>query len=149
MAPAFGQKAGGWSPASPSVFLELGGNGGIASFNYDRRFSARNNGFGGRIGIGIADGRDGHIFPELVPTIPIGINYLTGTGAHHLEMGAGLTIGTSEFARYQNSVYFVPSIGYRLQAPAKAFTFRAFVSPMMVELFNVQFSAGLSFGARF
>ena len=35
-----------------SAFLEIGGNGGFLSVNYDTRFFKANNGLGGRIGIG-------------------------------------------------------------------------------------------------
>jgi hypothetical protein len=135
-----------WSPTS-AIFLELAGNGGIASLNYDRRFSGKHNGIGGRIGIGIGEGRLGHIFPELVPTIPLAINYLTGEGAHHLELGAGITIATSELNRDPKSVFFVPSVGYRLQSPVRRFSFRAFVSPFIASKVNV--SGGLSFGTSF
>jgi hypothetical protein len=130
-----------------AIFLELGGNGGITSLNYDRRFQPGTGGFGGRIGIGIGEGRLGHIFPELVPTIPLAINYLTGEGSHHLEVGAGVTIATSELKRDPKSVFFVPSLGYRLQSPVRRFSFRAFVSPFIASKVNI--SGGLSFGICF
>src|SRR5688572_17553923 len=67
-----------------SVYFELGGPG-LASFNFDTRFSGRPDGIGGRVGVGgfyIAD--EGVIF------FPIGVNYLIGKdNKHYFEVGGG------------------------------------------------------------
>jgi hypothetical protein len=133
-----------------NAFLELGGNGGFLSLNYDRRFSEGNNGFGGRIGLGLGGGEAGHSGIGAVPTLPIGVNYLLGKGQHHLEAGAGVTIGTSDFgfADDESSVYFVPSLGYRFQSHGRSgFLFRLTATPPIGS--NTPFWAGLSFGVRF
>src|SRR4029077_11882909 len=72
--------------AAKSMYFELGGPG-LASINFDTRFGPRENGFGGRIGVGgfSVDG-SGAIF------VPIGINYLLGNdGKNYFEIGAGVT----------------------------------------------------------
>jgi|GEM_PF-3396551 len=70
--------------SSQSVYFELGGPG-IASFNYDLRFSGKQKGIGARIGFGSSfDGNS-------VFYLPIGINYLIGKEKHFFEMGAGFT----------------------------------------------------------
>ena len=60
--------------SAKSVYFELGGPG-IASFNFDTRFSGREGGLGGRFGAGyskfVGDGSS-------VFYLPLGINYLIG-----------------------------------------------------------------------
>lgn len=150
-APAFAQQKGATSPAASNLFLELGGNAGLFSLNYDRRFSNKNNGFGGRIGGGFAY-VSGHIFGNFIFTVPVAINYLTGSGPHHLEAGAGVTFGTEGFGHDYMSerkrVFFVPNLGYRYQPMTKRFTFRAVASPMFASGIS-NFSGGISFGRRF
>ena len=73
-----------------AVFFEIGGPG-VASLNYDMRFTKSESGIGGRIGfggfsIGSAGERTTAIF------IPIGINYLLGKDEkHYFELGGGVT----------------------------------------------------------
>lgn len=55
----FSFNAGAQSRRAANLFLEAGGNGGIASVNYDWRFSSRNDGFGARVGLGLV-GENGH-----------------------------------------------------------------------------------------
>ena len=131
-----------------SIFTELGGNSGLLSLNYDKRFSESNSGLGWRAGVGIG-AVPSHILFGATPTFPVGINYLLGKGSHHLEAGAGVTFATEEFSpggERVSSVFFVPSLGYRYQRP-KGFTFRLFASPFIAG--KTEFSAGLSLGASF
>jgi hypothetical protein len=148
---SFSQKIPGEPSANASnIFLEIAGNAGVFSLNYDTRLSKKNNGLGIRAGLGFG-ANPGHLFPEPIFTIPLAINYLIGPGPDYLEAGAGVTIGESNFnGRYHNqgsSTYFVPSVGYRRQPPGKGFTFRVFVSPFIAT--EMRFSAGASFGLRF
>src|SRR6185503_14178296 len=72
--------------AAKMVYFELGGPG-LASFNFDTRFGPKEDGFGGRIGVGgfSIDGA-GVVF------IPVGVNYLLGKdGKNYFELGAGIT----------------------------------------------------------
>lgn len=145
---AFSQPA---SASGASIFLELGGNGGLLSVNYDQRFSEGTNGFGGRIGVGVGAGRStNHAgFPSAVLTIPIAINYLVGKGPHHLEGSAGVTLGTSDFSAYgdeESSVAFVPGLGYRYHPVHRRFTVRFMFTPFLSK--ETEYWAGLSFGIR-
>lgn len=144
------QKAKGQSAHASNVFLELGGNAGIISLNYDRRFGAGDNGFGGRIGIGCGVVPN-HMFGDAVLTVPVAVNYLAGEGPHYLEAGAGFTFGESAFGgKYRTdgkAVHFVPSLGYRYQRATGGFTFRAMASPHI--LGTVRPSGGISVGYHF
>lgn len=80
-----------------TVFLELLGNGSVASLNYDRRFSKTNSGFGGRIGIGLGAIPGSSWFGDYIPTFPLAVNYLTGEGPHHVEASLGITFANEKF----------------------------------------------------
>jgi hypothetical protein len=135
------------SPNASNIFIELGGNGVDVSLNYDRRFAEGNNGFGARLGLGLAD----KTRSEMVLTIPVSVNYLLGNGAHHLEAGAGVTFAIEKVdiggSKSQSAIFFIPSLGYRLQPAHKGLTVRVFASPMIFS--ETMFWAGLSFGFRF
>ncbi|MDQ3277656.1 MAG: YfaZ family protein [Bacteroidota bacterium] len=131
-----------------NIFLELGGNAGVLSLNYDRRFSKTNSGFGWRVGVGLG-AVPSHIMASFIPTFPLGINYLLGKGSHHLEVGAGVTLANEDFSPSGERIaskYFVPSVGYRFQR-LKGFSFRVFFSPFLGK--KNELSAGLSLGASF
>ena len=72
---------------APQLYAELGGPS-VAGINFDTRFAKKENGIGGRVGIGgfSIDG-DGLLF------IPVGINYLVGKpdSKNFLELGLNLT----------------------------------------------------------
>jgi glycine cleavage system aminomethyltransferase T len=131
------------------VFGELGGNGLMFSANYDIRFAKKQNGFGGRAGLGFVTS----IFFGSGLTVPVGINYLAGKRGHYLEAGLGATIITLEgFTLFgedinASSVAFVPSLGYRYQPLQNGFTGRIFVSPFISE--GSTFWAGISAGYKF
>jgi hypothetical protein len=136
-------------PAAKSVYFELGGPG-LASFNFDTRFSARQDGIGGRIGIGgfSIDGSSA-IF------VPIGLNYLLGKdGKNYFELGGGvtpvfvsddLTDDDDNFTGTFGHLMF----GYRLQPRNGGFTFRAFISPVFSGGFFLPYYGGVSFGYKF
>lgn len=134
--------------SAKSVYFELGGPG-IASLNYDFRFSGRQGGIGGRIGVGysklVSDGNS-------VSYLPLGINYLIGREKHFFELGAGITPvignengGDTALAESFGHLLF----GYRFQPIANGFTFRAFVCPVFNSLDFVPYYAGLSIGYKF
>ncbi len=141
--------------AAKSAYIEVGGPGGVASLNFDRRFTKTNNGFGGRIGIGIFP--DINVFSDRdhsAVTIPVEVNYLFGKneGHHFLELGAGTTfISGSDIlwtnkddARFSSFVEHV-TIGYRLQSK-RGFFFHAIVCPVFSD--GSAFWGGLGFGQR-
>ena len=136
--------------SAKSVFFELGGPG-LASFNFDTRFSKREDGFGGRIGFGgfsiKSDGDNaGVIF------IPIGLNYLLGRdNRNYFELGAGVTPvfasdgGDGNFS----STFGHLNFGYRLQPQDGGFTFRAFITPVFASFGFIPYYGGVSFGYKF
>lgn len=131
-----------------AMFFELGGPG-IASFNLDTRFTGRNDGIGGRIGVGgfkIED--EGAIF------VPAGLNYLIGKNTRHFfEVGAGFTyvdytsdvdddgIFTTNFGHL--------TFGYRMQPKTNGFSFRAAIVPIFNKHGFLPYYAGVSFGYKF
>ncbi|HEX2608053.1 MAG TPA: hypothetical protein VHK91_11770 [Flavisolibacter sp.] len=140
--------------AGKAIFFELGGPG-LASFNYDTRFSKKEDGIGGRIGFGgfSVDG-SGAIF------IPAGLNYIIGKdGKHYFELGAGATF-VSTFDKYSDPYYGDDdgnfkstfghlNFGYRLQPREGGFFFRAAINPVFGKGFFVPYYGGISFGYKF
>ena len=134
--------------SAQSVYFELGGPG-IASLNYDLRFSGRQGGLGGRIGVGysklVSDGNS--IF-----YLPVGVNFLIGREKHFFEIGAGITpvIGNENGGDSALSESFGHLLfGYRFQPINNGFTFRAFVCPVFNSNDFVPYYAGLSVGYKF
>lgn len=134
--------------SAQSVYFELGGPG-IASLNYDLRFSGKQGGIGGRIGVGyskvVSDSNSAFY-------LPLGINYLIGKERHFFELGAGITPvfgveypGDSVLAELFGHLLF----GYRFQPINDGFTFRAFVCPVFNNNDFVPYYAGLSVGYKF
>lgn len=134
--------------AQAAVFFELGGPG-IASFNFDTRFTGRNDGIGGRIGVG-----GFHIDDEGAVFVPVGLNYLIGKDTKHFfEVGAGFTyvdyssdvnddgIFTSNFGHL--------TFGYRMQPKTSGFSFRAAIVPIFNKHGFLPYYAGVSFGFKF
>jgi hypothetical protein len=130
--------------SAQSVYFELGGPG-IASLNYDLRFSGRQKGLGARIGFGSSFDST----PEFY--LPIGINYLIGKEKHFFEMGAGVTLffgdksGNSAISETFGHLLF----GYRFQPLNDGITFRAFVCPVFNSNDFVPYYGGLSLGYKF
>lgn len=133
---------------SPNVFFEIGGPG-LASFNYDMRFTKSPGGFGGRIGVG---GFNLEEFGGTAIYLPMAFNYLSGkNGRHFLELGAGFTplfySGNSHTSIFAHSFAHI-NIGYRFQPANSGFVFRLGATPMFS---NHQFipMGGISFGYKF
>jgi hypothetical protein len=134
---------GAYSQAK-SIYAELGGPG-LASINFDTRFSKKEDGLGGRIGIGgLSIDGEGAVF------VPIGLNYILGKDSrNYFEMGAGVTpvigTGSGDFAETFGHILF----GYRMQPKDGGFTFRAFINPVFGSGFFVPYYGGVSFGYKF
>ena len=141
---------------SQSVYFELGGHE-LASFNFDTRFAKKEDGIGGRIGIGgfalASDNGNGGTDRVGVVFIPVGINYLLGKdGRNYFELGAGVTpvIASSSFNSENFSTTFGHILfGYRMQPGNGGFTFRAFINPVFGEFGFIPYYAGISFGYKF
>lgn len=133
--------------AATSVYFEIGGPG-VASFNVDTRFSKKESGIGGRLGIGgfSIDG-EGAVF------VPIGLNYLLGKdNKNYFEIGAGVTpvfVTGSDTDSDLSSSFGHVLFGYRLQPKNGGFTLRAFISPIFGEGFFWSYYGGLSLGYKF
>jgi hypothetical protein len=141
----FSQKEIGTTAShAPNIFVEGGGNGGLASVNFDMRFSQQYKGLGVRIGVGVGYKQEAHVFFQTTTTFPIAINYLLGSAPHYMEAGAGVTTGTDRFPYSGNKSYFVPNLGYRFQSLNKRLMFRAVLSPFIGT--RARFGAGLSLG---
>ena len=136
-----------------AVFFEIGGPG-VASINYDMRFTKSESGIGGRVGFGgfsIGSGGD----RTTVLFIPLGINYLLGKDErHYFEVGGGVTpvivndtySGTSDNFR---STFGHLNIGYRLQPKEGGFFFRAAINPVFGKGFFWPYYGGVAFGYKF
>lgn len=135
--------------SSKSIYAELGGPG-LASVNFDMRFSKAENGIGGRIGLGgfAVDGSS-LIF------IPLGINYLIGKEtSHYFELGAGATVTVISEDLLGEDRPFTGTFGhllfgYRYQPQKEGITFRAFINPIFGNGLFWPYYAGLSFGYKF
>jgi hypothetical protein len=140
-----------------SVFFELGGPG-LASINFDTRFTKNENGIGGRAGIGgfslrFGDG-SGNVSSTVI-FVPLGVNYLIGKDTkNYFELGAGVTpVFTNAKADGESenfsSTFGHINFGYRLQPQNSGFTFRAFITPVFGEFGFFPYYGGVSFGYKF
>lgn len=136
------------SAQAKSVYFELGGPG-LASFNFDSRFTKSEAGIGGRIGVG-GFSIDG----ESVVFVPIGLNYILGKDSkNYFELGGGVTpvltnINNGSGDSFESTFGHI-LFGYRMQPANGGFTFRAFVNPIFGKGFFVPYYGGVSFGYKF
>ncbi len=130
-----------------SVYAEAGGPG-LASLNFDTRFSKKQDGIGGRIGIGgfQIDGT-GALF------IPASITWLIGKDQkNYFEVGAGATYVNS--SDNNNSDFFYSTfghlnVGYRYQPKQSGIIFRATINPIFGKDFFWPYYGGVSIGYKF
>ena len=145
--------------AAKSVYFELGGPG-LASFNFDTRFSPKEDGIGGRVGIGgfsirseFSNGTTTSTEHSTVIFIPLGLNYILGKdNKNYFEIGAGATpvITSSSFNDENFSTTFGYILfGYRMQPQHGGFTFRAFICPVFSGFGFIPYYGGISFGYKF
>jgi len=133
--------------SAKSVYFELGGPG-LASINFDTRFSGKEGGIGGRVGVGgFTIGGEGVVF------VPVGLNYLLGKdGKNYFEVGGGVSpVFTSNINKDDNfsTTFGYLNFGYRLQPSNGGFTFRAFMSPVFGSWGFWPYYGGVSFGYKF
>lgn len=136
-----------FSQSAKAVFVEAGGPG-LFSFNYDTRFSGKEDGIGGRVGMGgfYVDG-EGAIF------IPLTLNYIISKNKKdYFEFGAGATIVPSSsaidagpFSQTSGHLNF----GYRYQPEKGGLFFRATVNPIFGEGLFFPYYGGVSLGYKF
>jgi hypothetical protein len=133
--------------AAKSLYFELGGPG-LASFNFDTRFGNREDGLGGRVGVG-GFSIDG----ESLVFIPVGVNYLLGKDQkNYFELGGGVTpviySGTATEDNFTSTFGYL-NFGYRMQPSRGGFTFRAFITPVFGSFGFFPYYGGVSFGYKF
>ncbi len=135
------------TPSAKNVNLEIGGPG-IFSFNYDQRFK-------GQKGLGFRFGFGGIGVPGVgLFSVPVGLNYLSGSNGNYFEMGAGasaLTIsdGSTFFSSSSSTVIGYINLGYRYQPEKKGFTGRVFISPIITSVGILPTYGGVSAGYKF
>ena len=146
--------AGSASSQAPQVYAELGGPS-VVGINFDTRFAKKDNGIGGRIGLGgfSLDGT-GILF------VPAGINYLFGKEGtkNFFELGVNVTYVSAldngreadpdnDLADTWSSLTF----GYRYQPVGQGVTFRASVNPFFAFKNGVVWPlyGGVSVGYKF
>lgn len=144
--------------ARNSVFLELGGNGLLYTFNYDRLFSKH---VSGRVGAMVVSGTsegnfEGDHFAGTGVLLPVTVNYLIGSGTSRLELGAGPLIGGGDFVTRNGRTYglgfrgITSTIAYRRQPTDGGFNFRIGLTPFYARNTSLtQLWGGLSFGYTF
>lgn len=117
-----------------SIFLEVLGNGGLASGNFDMRLKKNHNdGFGFRVGIGAGDyiGTDQNI-ADRYTSVPLNINYIVGARRSGFETGVGITpqFTFSNAPNDKFKAFGFLNIGYRYQALREGPLFRLALTPV-------------------
>ena len=147
-------------PAKNAGFIELGGNAGLYSLNFDRIYYYKEKlKLSGRIGF--APHFNGiYIEQEYV----LENNFILFKNPHHLELGLGATLQRrynerpNEIDNYfwENILFGVARCGYRYQKQDDGFFLRAGLTPIFMSIdaegFHsnyFQFWAGLSVGVSF
>ncbi|NCU03755.1 MAG: hypothetical protein GXC73_07170 [Chitinophagaceae bacterium] len=139
---------------APQLFAELGGPS-VAGINFDSRFSKKQNGIGGRVGIGgFTIDKTGILF------VPVGVNYLIGKpeSKNYFELGLNVTY-VSAFDNGQEAdtdnnladTWGSFTFGYRYQPQEQGVTFRVSVNPFFAFKNSVfwPFYGGVSVGYKF
>jgi hypothetical protein len=97
-----------------AVYLELLGNGGLYSVNYDRKVGDQLS-----LRAGVARWTSIELFggSSTFTTVPLLTNLLIGRGSHRLEVGAGVMIGSERIQEAQRTslLNLTSTIGYRFQ----------------------------------
>jgi hypothetical protein len=115
--------------ARNALYLELLGNGGLFSLNYEREVA---DGMLARAGFGTwsstsfwSEGK------TTVTTVPLTIAFVRGRGDHRLELGGGMTFGRTRetFAGSSAFVSLTGLVGYRYEQPGRGYLFRAGATP--------------------
>lgn len=128
-----------------SIYLELAGNGGIGSVNYEADlFTKEKKHLCWRAGLSgfPIDKNNGFAF-----VIPLSANFIYGRD-HQLELGIGqsLTVTT----KVKLFVRTVPIVGYRFQPAEKSWFIRVSYTPLISNIWDIQYQhwGGISFGFK-
>ena len=114
-----------------TFYLELFGNGGLFSVNYEREILSVV-----RLRIGYGAWTTDSFFNDAetsVWTIPLTLQATRGRGSHHIEFGGGVVFGHREREQLSGASGAFTSLtgiaGYRYQRPGRGFVFRATATP--------------------
>lgn len=130
-------------PALTANYIELLGNAGLYSVNFDRVFINRKSfKISGRIGANVWP--NGRYFEQ---SYVVENNYIFFEGDHHFEIGPGLTLqrkynpvcsDTSKYPAYNwESIWFgMFRLGYRYQKAEEGFFFRCGLTPILYRKYN-------------
>ncbi len=139
-------------PVRNEVFLEILGNGFFYSLNYEHFFKDH---FSWRVGAmylggtGKNDVEDQVRFDLLI--VPVMLNYVLGSGSHHIEFGAGPTLvylsvkvdvldGIDGFAFGGTA-----RLGYLYRPPEGGLSFRLAYTPILSDVFTHSVGLGIGF----
>jgi hypothetical protein len=126
-----------------NAYLELGGNAGLGSVNYERMLSEFF-----CIRIGVLPNPDFFLFGSPpIAYVPLGLSWLFGRNEQKFELGATVTLP-------QGSLLGSVNIGYRYQPKGSGLLFRIAFTPMIVDFgpradSNIIPWGGISFGWNF
>ncbi len=156
--PAYGQDTA--PPARDNaVYVELLGNGGLYSVNYERKLIPAL-----RVRLGAGGWTTDSFWSDAetrIRTFPMMLHLVPGGGAHRLEAGIGLLPGhrgrERDVGQSGGFVSLIGMVGYRYEPPQRRFVFRAGFTPFYgfgdssIAYPEEGFfpSLGLSLGARF
>ena len=127
-----------------TIFIELLGNGGFYSLNYDRILISKEKWkLAGRAGVSYFNFFDD--FNTQYYAIPLEVSYLVGKGNHYLETGLGITPfykfgeGIEEFNHEQKTLFITSTarIGYRYQRKDGGFFFKAGWTPQYTKAYRL------------
>ncbi|MBI3139052.1 MAG: hypothetical protein HYZ15_10735 [Sphingobacteriales bacterium] len=113
-----------------SVYAEGTSKGALYSINYDHIF---------RLGARFTDTyRIGFSLLNNTIALPLGINFLTGDGFHHVEFGLTLVPLVEKYQQLfsagnisDKKLYIIPGAGYRYQPPGGGFFFKIIAAPII------------------
>jgi len=141
-----------------AIYVEVLGQGVLYSINYDYRLTPH---------IGLRAGFTTWSLPSFLFAVgelkftgfPIMVNYLSGEGSSHLELGIGVIPAVisfdgqviffdTEFNEEATTVLGTATLGYRLQPQDGGFVFRIGLTPLFT-FKEAQLTGGLSLGFAF
>lgn len=133
-------------PAKNSAFIELGGNAGLYSLNFDRIYLYKNDlKLSGRFGF--APEPHGHHFEQ---GYVIEHNIILFSNPHHLEIGTGVTLqrrynekpGLPDNYFWENIWFGVLRAGYRFQKQEDGVFFKTGLTPIILRNSAEGFDSG-------
>lgn len=134
-----------------NAFLEIGGNAGITSINFDKPVIIFKKSFLSlRVGIGISQEVRINQKTQDYFFIPTMIHYSIGKAPHYFETGFGLSLGISTRGNIISRIS--PSLGYRFQkSESSGMFFRITYTPLLPSGFGDELKqwGGLSVGYTF